>query len=94
MLILSQYAWTPILHHTFSNLAERCRNSIKNEEIVRMALLYLYKASPCQPLDLFLTKFEVYGFIHYSLRIVFDFLASRKQRVRFNFFYSSSHDTT
>ena len=54
-----------------------------------MVLMDLSKAFDCLPHDLLIAKLEAYGFGIGSLLLDFDYLTSRKQRVRINSTYSS-----
>ena len=54
-----------------------------------MVLMDLSKAFDCLPHDLLIAKLEAYGFGIGSLRLIFDYLTFRKQRVRINSTYSS-----
>ena len=68
------------------------RNYDKNLDkkgIVGMVLMDLSKPFDCLPHDLLIAKLEAYGFGIGSLRLIFDYPTSRKQRVRINSAYSS-----
>ena len=59
-----------------------------------MALMDLSKAFDCISHELLIAKLGAYGFGNDSLRFIFDYLTSRKQRVRINFTYSSCFEIT
>ena len=59
-----------------------------------MVLMDLSKAFDCLPHDLLIANLEVYGFWIGSLRLIFDYLTSRKQHVRINSTYSSLLEIT
>ena len=75
--------------HALLRLVEQCRKSLDKKGIVGMVLMDLSKAFDCLPQDLLIAKLEAYGFGIGSLRRIFDYLTSRKQRVRINSTYSS-----
>ena len=56
------------------------------------ALLDLSKDFDCIPHDLIIAKLEAYGFQIDALRLVFDYLSNRKQRVKLNKTFSSWKD--
>ena len=51
--------------------------------------MYLSKAYDCLPHDLIIEKLEAYGLDTNSLRFVFDYLSSRKQRTKIGSTYSN-----
>ena len=75
--------------HALLRLIELCRKGLDKKGIVGMVLMDLSKAFDCLPHDLLIAKLEAYGFGIGSLRLIFDYLTSRKQRVRINSTYSS-----
>ena len=52
----------------------------------------LSKAFDCIPHDLIIAKLEAYGFQIDALRLVYDYLSNRKQRVKLNETFSSWRD--
>ena len=70
-------------------LVEQCRKSLDKKGIVGMVVMDFSKAFDCLPHDLLIAKLEAYGFGTGSLRLIFDYLTSRRQRVRINSTYSS-----
>ena len=75
--------------HALMRLAEQCRKSLDNKGVVGMVLMDLSKAFDCISHELLIAKLETCGFGIDSLRLIFNYLASRKQRVRINSTYSS-----
>ena len=55
-------------------------------------LTELYKAFDCIPHDLFIAKLETYGFQIDALKLIYDYLSNRKQRVKINETFSSWKD--
>ena len=53
-----------------------------------MVLIDISKAFDCISHELLIAKLEAYGFGNDSLRLIFDYLTSRKQRVSINSTYS------
>ena len=54
-----------------------------------MVLTDLSKAYDCHPYDLLVAKLPAYGFGLFSLKMIYSYLTSRKQRVKINSTYSS-----
>ena len=52
----------------------------------------LSKAFDCIPHDLFIPKLEAYGFQIDALKLIYDYLSNRKQRVKINETFSSWKD--
>ena len=75
--------------HALSRLVEQCRKSLDKKGIVGMVFMDFSKAFDYLPHDLLIAKLEAHGFAIGSLRLIFDYLTSRKQRVRINSTYSS-----
>ena len=75
--------------HALLRLVEQSRKSLDMKGIVGMVLMDLSKAFDCLPHDLLIAKLEAYSFGIGSLRLIFDYLTSQKQRVRINSTYSS-----
>ena len=59
-----------------------------------MVLMDLSKAFDCISHELLIAKLRAYGFGNDSLRLIFDYLTPRKQRVRINSTYSSWLEVT
>ena len=78
--------------HALLRLVEQCQKILDKKGKVGMVLMDLSKAFDCLPHDLLIAKLEAYGFGIGSLRLIFDYLTSRKQRVRINSTYSSGHE--
>ena len=75
--------------HALMRLIEQCQRSLENKGIVGMVLIDLSKAFDCISRELLIAKLEAYGFGNDSPRLIFDYLISRKQRVRINSTYGS-----
>ena len=75
-------------------LVEQSRKSLNNRGIVGMVLMDLSKAFDCISHELLIAKLGAYGFGNDSLRLIFDYLTFRKQRVRINSTYSSWLEVT
>ena len=63
-------------------LAEQCRKSLDNRGIVGMVLMDLSEAFVCISQELQIAKLGACGFGNDSLKLIFDYRTSRKQRVR------------
>ena len=75
--------------HALIRLVEQCRKSLDNRGIVGLVLMDLSKAFNCISHGRLIAKLEAYGFGIDSLRLIFDYLTPRKQRVKTNSTYSS-----
>ena len=53
-----------------------------NNDVKEMVLVDLPKVFDCISHELLIAKLEAYGFGNDNLRLIFNYLASRKQRVR------------
>ena len=73
-------------------LVEQRRKCLDSKRIVGMVIMELSKAFDCIAQELLITKLEAYGFRIDRQRLIFDYLTSRKQRVRINSTYSSWHE--
>ena len=72
--------------HALMRFIEQCQRNLDKKGIVGMVLI---KAFDCISRELLIAKLEAYGFGNDSPRLIFDYLISRKQRVRINSTYSS-----
>ena len=74
-----------IYFHLESNEMFAC----KGKFFLQNGSIYLSKAFDCISHELLIAKLGAYGFGNANLRLIFDYLTSRKQRVRINSTYSS-----
>ena len=65
---------------------------VDNEGAFGALLVDLSKDFDCIPHDFIIAKLEAYGFQIDALRLVFDYLSNRKQRVKLNKTFSSWKD--
>ena len=70
-------------------LLEKCKRSIDRGKVFGALLTDLSKAFDCLNHDLLIAKLNAYGFSLPALRLIHDYLFSRKQRTRINNSYST-----
>ena len=73
----------------FSDFLRKCQKELKSSGIVGAILMDLSKAYDCLPHDLIIAKLEAYDLDTNSLRFLFDYLSSRKQRTKMESTYWS-----
>ena len=77
--------------HALFRLTKICRKA--NGRVVEMVLMDLSQAYDCIPDDLLITKLVAYGFGHYSLLLIHNYLSNRKQRVKVGSEFSEWQET-
>ena len=78
--------------HCLLVMIEKWKKVADNGGAFGALLTDLSKAFDCIPHDLIIAKLEAYGFQIDALRLVYDYLSNRKQRVKLNETYSSLRD--
>ena len=73
-------------------MIEKWKKVVDNGGAFAALLTDLSKAFYCIPHDLIIAKLEAYGFQIDALRLVYDYLSNRKQRVKLNETFSSWRD--
>ena len=80
--------------HALLRLVEKCKKCLDSDGVMGMVLTDLSKAYDCLPYDLLMAKLHAYGFSLSSLKMIYSYLTSRKQRVKIKSTYSSWLDVT
>ena len=75
--------------HALLRLVEMCQQCLDNNGVKGMVLTDFSKACDCLLYDLLVAKLHVYDFGLSSLKMIYSYLPSRKQRVKINSTYSS-----
>ena len=75
--------------HALFRLLQKWQKELDSSGIVGTILMDLSKAYDCLPHDLIIAKLEAYGLDTNSLRFIFDYLSSRKQRTKIGSAYSN-----
>ena len=90
------YGYKKRLRHPacIDKAGRNCCAGLDNRNIVGMVRMDLSKAYDCLPHDLLIAKLEAYGFATNSLRLLYSYLTTRRQRVKINSTYSSWFDIT
>ena len=73
-------------------MIEKWKKIEDDHGVSRALLTDLSKAFDCIPHDLIMTKLEAYGFHIDALKLIYNYLSNRKQRVKVNDTYSSWKD--
>ena len=75
--------------HALLRLVQTCKKCFDSDSMIEMVLTELSKAYDCLPYDLLVAKLLAYGFGLSSLIMIYNYLTSRKQRVKVNPAYYS-----
>ena len=75
--------------HCLISLIEKWKKSIDNGGAFGALMTDLSKAFDCLSHELLIAKLEAYGFDEKSLKLIYNYLSNRKQRVKINDSYSS-----
>ena len=75
--------------HALFRLLQKWQKELDSSGIVGTILMDLSKAYDCLPHDLIITKLKAYGLDTNSLRFIFDYLSSGKQRTKIRSAYSN-----
>ena len=75
--------------HCLISLIEKWKKSIDNGGAFGALITDLSKAFDCLSHELLIAKLEAYGFDEKSLKLIYNYLSNRKQRVKINDSYSS-----
>ena len=73
-------------------MLEKWKHVVDNGKIFGILLTDLSKAFDCLFHELPLAKLQAYGFSISALRLIYSYLANRKQRTKTNMSYSSSEE--
>ena len=75
--------------HALLRLVETCKKCLDSDGVIGMVLTDLSKAYDCLPYDLLVANLHAYDFSLSSLKMIYSYLASRKQRSKIKSTYSS-----
>ena len=75
--------------HCLISLIEKWKKSIDNGGAFGALMTDLSKAFDCLSHELLIAKLEAYGFDEKSLKLIYNYLSNRKQRVKINDSHSS-----
>ena len=75
--------------HALLRLVENCRSSLDMKRLAGAILTDLSKVFDCLNHNLLIAKLEAYGFSRSALKLVYNYLSNRKQRVKVNGKFSS-----
>ena len=78
--------------HGLLDMLEKWKRIVDYGGVFGALLTDLSKAFDCIPHDLFIAKLEAYGFQIDALKLIYDYLSNRKQRVKINETFSSWKD--
>ena len=78
--------------HCLLVMIEKWKRIVDYGGVFGALLTDLSKAFDCIPHDLFIAKLEAYGFQIDALKLIYDYLSNRKQRVKINETFSSWKD--
>ena len=70
------------MQHALFRLFQKWQKELDSSRIVGMILMDLSKTYDCLPQDLIIAKLEAYDLDTNSLRFIFDYLSSKKQRTK------------
>ena len=75
--------------HALLRLMNKLNNSLDRKEQIGLLMMDLSKAFDCIPHELLIAKLHAYGFWKESLKLIYDYLKGRNQRVKINAEFSS-----
>ena len=75
--------------HALLRLMNKLNNSLNRKEKIGLLMMDLSKAFDCIPHELLIAKLHAYGFWKESLKLIYDYLKGRNQRVKINAEFSS-----
>ena len=75
--------------HCLLFMLEKWKRAVDNGKVFGILLTDLSKAFDCLSHELLLAKLHAYGFSISALRLIYSYLANRKQRTKINMSYSS-----
>ena len=75
--------------HVLFILLQQCQSELDSEEFVGTSFMDLSRKYNCLPRSLIIAKLETYGLNYNSLKLMLDYLTSRKQRTRIGTSYNN-----
>ena len=75
--------------HCLLFMLDRRKGAVDNGKVFGILLTDLFKAFDCLSHEFLLAKLHAYGFNMATLRLIYSYLANRKQRTKINSSYSS-----
>ena len=75
--------------HALLRLKNKLNICLDKREYIGMFMMDLSKAFDCIPHEILIAKLHAYGFSRDSLKLIYNYLKERKQRVKINAEYSS-----
>ena len=82
-----------VIVHSLLAMIEKWKAAVDNEGVFTAWLTNLSKAFDCIPQVLITAKLAAYGFDTNALKLIYNYLSNRKQRVKVNSAYSIWKDT-
>ena len=86
--LICQFRKAHSTQHALFKLLQAWQKELDNSGFIGTILMDLSKAYDCLPHDLFIAKLGAYGLDRSSLRLLMDYLNSRKQRTKVGSSYS------
>ena len=86
--LLCEFRKAHSIKHALFKLLQAWQKELDNPRLIGTILMDLRKAYDCLPYDLLIAKLDACGFDRSSLRLLMDYLNSRKQRTKVGSSYS------